>query len=219
MEQILRQAACEASQILMAGLPTEEQCVYQLSPAFEKKMARIIRHNKHPLAYRFVTRAASILLALLLSGTVWLSVDAEAREKFTSWVRQIRDTHFTYSFSDENVESYEVHNYRPTLLPEDWEEIDSWTDEGGSVVVYMDSVGQVSYFNATQSSKSTFSVGEVKKPVAVQMKIGKAEFFEGVTQNDSSVLVWSKNNILFSLTAQLECSELVRIAESVKIVK
>lgn len=215
-DRVLRQAAHEASGIMMESILAEVQGDYQFSPMFEKKMNSLIKKTKRHGYHSVLTRVAGVLLALMLTGTAWLSVDAEARAVFTGWVKHICDTHFTYSFTGEKTENSEIKDYRPTRLPEDWEVIDSWTDEIGTTIVYMDSNGSVSYFSVTTSSYTTVSIGEVRDPIIVNMKKGSAEFYAGTTEEDSHALVWSEEDILFHLIAHLSCDELVEIAESVE---
>ena len=85
-EDVLRRAAREAGQAVLDSLPPEDQCHHQFSDGFEKKMRRLRRRTSHPAARKVLVRAAGFFLALLLSGTVWLSLDARARDAVSGCV-------------------------------------------------------------------------------------------------------------------------------------
>ena len=218
-EEVLRQAAQEAGMVLMAGLPQETVCHHVFSPEFEKKMKHLLRKTDHPVVHAILTRAAGFLLALLVTGTVWLSVDVQAREAFLDWLRQIRDTHFSYAFSGEATRITEPQNYRPTDLPEGWTEIDSWTDGSGATIVYLSDSGQIGYFNVLKPGDAVLAVGDSKTPEPAVVNSHPAEFYPGLSEEENSSLVWEMDELLFSLSAQLQKLELVQIAESVKIAK
>ena len=218
-EDVLRRAAREAGQAVMDSLPPEDQCHHQFSDGFEKKMRRLRRRTSHPAARKVLVRAAGFFLALLLSGTVWLSLDARARDAFFGWLRVVRSTHFTYTLVDEPAEHAEPQSYRPTELPDDWTEIDVWNDASGVTVVYMDGEGRINYFNVLIPGVGVLSVGDTKDPVTVAMQNGTADYYAGIDEGDNNALVWSDEGLLFSLLAQLSQEELVHVAESVKNIK
>ena len=87
-DEMLRIAAAEADQAIRDSLPRPEDCHHQFSPRFERKMKRVIRRGRHPVAYKFLHRAACLLVVVTLVGASWLTVDAEARGAFFAWVRQ-----------------------------------------------------------------------------------------------------------------------------------
>ena len=76
-EEMLRIAAAEADQAIRDSLPHPADCDHQFSPRFERKMKRVIRRGRHPVAYKFLHRAACLLVVVTLVGASWLTVDAE----------------------------------------------------------------------------------------------------------------------------------------------
>ena len=87
-EDALRRAAREADRALVDSLPAPADCAHTFSPKFQRRMARLIRRHRHKGLYRGLRRAACVLLAVLLGGTVFLSTNAQAREAFFGWVRE-----------------------------------------------------------------------------------------------------------------------------------
>ena len=98
-DEMLRAAASEADQAILDSLPLLQECDHQFSPQFERKMKRVIRRGRHPGAYKFLRTAACFLVAVVLTGTTWLTVDAEARGAFFAWVRQQYETFVEYRFA------------------------------------------------------------------------------------------------------------------------
>lgn len=68
----LKAALQEAYFMELEELPSEEILsedeALTFSPAFERKMKKLIRRADHPIRYRIAQAAACLLLAVLLSG-------------------------------------------------------------------------------------------------------------------------------------------------------
>ena len=69
------------------GVLLAEAPEHTFSPAFERRMKKLLRRGRHPVWYKSLHAAACVLLALLLSGCAVLAVSPEAREVFAGWVR------------------------------------------------------------------------------------------------------------------------------------
>lgn len=82
-EERLRMAAIQAGKALADSLP--EECEHTFSPAFEKKMDRLLRKSRRGKHWG-LKRAALFFLAVCLAGGTWLTVDAQAREDLTGWL-------------------------------------------------------------------------------------------------------------------------------------
>ena len=220
-DEMLREALYEVNEALLNSLPPEEQCEHEFSPRFHRRMARLIRRASHPHLYRTLNRAAGFLLALVLTGTVWLSVDARARDTFFGWLRETYETFFAYRYAGERREETETRNYRPTELPEDWAELDRWTDESGGTVVYTDGTDGLYHFTYTWVGTGVPIVVETKQPKEVSVGGGPAEFYAATGSSENAMLVWTekKTGTFFVLSAALSQEEMIEIAESVTAIK
>ena len=201
---------------LLASLPEPEACVHTFSPQFERKMKRLSRKVSHLPAQRVLSRAAGFLLAFLLTGTIWLSVDTAAREAVFGWFRTVYETVFVYRFHGE--EPADLQTYRPTWLPEDWVEIDSWTEDTSATIVYLDSNEHYGYFDYALGNQGTASViYGAEDPLSVTVGGIAAELYLPAEGYTSSTLTWIDTNdqILFSISGDLPQEDLIRIAESV----
>ena len=97
LDKLARRLMLDAAR-LEYGEALAERQEHAFSPAFERRMKKLLRRDRHPVLYRALRAAACLLLALLLSGCTVLAVSPEAREVFVGWVREIHDTYFLYKF-------------------------------------------------------------------------------------------------------------------------
>ena len=215
-DEMLRQAAHEARCALLASLPEPQEYDYTFSREFEIKMSRLLRKMRHPVAHRVLSRVASILLTILLTAATWLSVDTRAREAVFHWFREVYESIFIYRSGHIPINE-DPSSYRPTKLPENWVEIESWTDESGFTIVYSDSGAGLFYFNATLPSGNALAIYEGREGIQTNVNGQLATYYLPTDAGGNGVLVWEDpdNHILFSLFATNPMEDLVEIAESI----
>lgn len=220
-DEMLREALYEVNEALLNSLPPEDQCEYEFSPRFHRRMARLIHRASHPHLYRTLNRAAGFLLALVLTGTVWLSVDARARDTFFGWLRETYETFFAYRYAGERREETETRNYRPTELPEDWAELDRWTDESGGTVLYTDGTERINHFTYVTSHSAALGVISDSAPIEIIVNGVSAEYYPADDKGGSNTVVWTdaESGILFTISGYLNAQELIQIAGSVKVME
>lgn len=102
-EEMLRNAAIEADHVLMDSISQLEEH-HEFSPNFEHNMKRIIRRAKHPLLYGSLKKVACFVMVLLISGSVFLTVNVEARAAFVGWLRETYVMFLVYHYDGECFE-------------------------------------------------------------------------------------------------------------------
>lgn len=105
-------------------------------------MRRVIRRGRHPVAYKYLRRAACLLVAVTLVGASWLTVDAEARGAFFAWVQQQYENFVEYRFEGLAPDEEMTSNFAPTWLPAGYEETEVMYSEGTTIRVYGNQDGQ-----------------------------------------------------------------------------
>lgn len=97
-EEMLREAAEKASEALAAYYERDydPDKPLEIPSEFEKKIERLKRRAKHPVFYKTMHRVASIVLVILITGSAWITVDAEARAAVVGWVKEIYETYFVF---------------------------------------------------------------------------------------------------------------------------
>ena len=201
------------------GDAIEELPEHDFSPAFEKKMKKLIRRADHPIRYRVVQAAACLLLAALLSGCTALAISPEIRAAFVGWMREVYETWFVYRYIGEEQPTSEDTVYFPAWVPEGYEEIVS--PQTGTFVrtQYENSAKElltVSYVKGTETS--SLSV-EWAGAVVRQTSVGHlpADLYLN-PDGGPNILVWTdtERDVAFWITAPLSEKELIRIAESIQ---
>ena len=218
----LKAALQEACLMELEDIPSEEELstddTLTFSPAFEKKMKKLIRRTDHPIRYRVVQAAACFLLAALLGGTV-LAISPEARAAFVGWVREVYETWFVYRFEGESNNVISETQYRPTWLPEGYSqtlvpELDDqvnvlYTDDAGDIILF-------AYSNRA-SSLYLFPQGETES-FKVMVKDISADFYVDKDPTEANLLVWEspENDLIYWIAANLSMDDMIKIAKSVE---
>ena len=71
LDQLARRVMLDAARLEYGSLPEEP---HTFSPAFERKIKKLLRRGRHSVWYKALHAAACLLLALLLSGCAVLAV-------------------------------------------------------------------------------------------------------------------------------------------------
>ncbi|HZK71808.1 MAG TPA: hypothetical protein VFD03_09910, partial [Clostridia bacterium] len=96
-EEALSKAAQSVRYAMLNSLPNPSDCEYEFSVEFQSKMDLI--HLKANYVYkrkRIIQRIASAFLILLITSSVWLTFDAEARGVVFSWMREVYENSIIY---------------------------------------------------------------------------------------------------------------------------
>lgn len=222
-EELLRRAAAKSSEnyteLLAADFEPQNQHVF--SKEFEKKIRKLTRRTNHPLFYRGVKRVASVILAVILAGSIWLTFDVEARAAFVGWVKEVYGNFFAYRFVGEGAES-ESARYRLGYVPDGYTEF--WVDisSESKVFVYTNDEGKLLKFNYVSAPDETdwvlISTSLRKKHTEVN-----GISAELLVSDDPAVaggILWmTEDNTGFYISGYFSEEELIKIAENVEIAK
>lgn len=219
----LRQAAQEAGAILDGSLPAPEDCPHTFSLPFQAKMAKLLRRHKRAPARRAMRRVACLVLVCLLGSGVFLTTNAQAREAFFGWVREISENVIHYAFSGTPSPAKNPEDFRYVLpeVPEGYEVVDHWEADGVCNELYVNSRGEYLSFdylyNTDHSTTSLdlFSFGTEQIQVFVHGY--SADFFYDPSGIESNTIVWwdRETEVMLSLSAYMDKDDLVALAESV----
>lgn len=223
-EEMLCAAAARSCEIYVSylerGYNPENQ--HEFSLQFKKKIKKLKRKADHPVFYHAARRIASIVLAILIAGGVWITVDAEARAAFVGWVKEIYGTYFVYHFEGSSDVNKELVDYRPTLIPSGYTEFYSDTTEGTTTVVYTNKEDEMLKFSYSHGpDNTTWFVGAgplTVQPITINGVAGEAITSTG--QGTTTAIMWiTTESTAFSISGFLGIEDLVAMAESVQIIK
>lgn len=221
-EEMLCQGAKEAAKAYLASLPEPEACHHTFSPAFERKMKRLLRREKHKALYRGLHRVAGFVLVLFLCGSVFLSTNAQARGLFFGWGNEVVGTVSSYIFEGSSDNNPERYRYTLPEIPEGYQKEDFYEENGVRNELYINERGDYfgfDYFYTTESSTTELDILNVnemeRKEVAVNGTV--ADFYFDDTGKNSSALVWNdpETDVLLCLNGYFSEDELIQLAESV----
>ena len=225
----LKAALQEAYFMELEELPSEEILsedeALTFSPAFERKMKKLIRRADHPIRYRIAQAAACLLLAALLSGCTVLAVSPEARAAFVGWVRETYETWFVYRYTGEEQLPSEDIVYAPTWVPEGYSELKESISDDQVVIVYRNDEGYLLAFTYTKNRESVSAyvlLDNQETDVQAVLVSGKiADLYLEQQADKASILVWDddEKGVFFAISAHCSVEELIKIAESVEAVQ
>lgn len=222
-EELLRSAAVKASakltEALEQGYDPENQHVF--SEGFEKKIRKLTRRANHPVLYQATRRVASILLAVILAGSIWLAFDVEARAAFVGWIKEVYGTFFAYRFVGEEAE-VESSRYRLGYVPDGYTEYYVDISSESKVFIYTNDEGKLLKFNYVSAPDET---DWVLLSTSLQKKRTEVNGIpaELLISDDPAVaggILWmTADNTGFYISGYFSEDEMVKIAENVEIVK
>lgn len=222
LDDDLRRAAQAVSLAMADGLPAPEDCRHAFSPAFTRRMARLIRRTKHPVLYPALRSVACLLLAMLLGSSIWLTVNVEAREAFFGWVGEQIENVQHYFFDGPDAGETPNVRYRLAEIPEGYEELDTDCSPLSVTVLYVNHDGRFLrfgyVFRPTEDSIADIALvtDEMKKSV-VQVNGTSADCYIDETGETGNVLVWRdhEKDALLYISGYFNQSTLIHMAETV----
>ena len=221
-EERLQQAAKQAGRAIVETLPAPEECPHTFSLDFQRKMKRLLRREKHPLA-RPALRAACMLLVCLLGCGTFFQVNAEAREIFLGWVSRLEEGAQHYFFSGIYAEEDNPVQYSLPEIPEGFEEVSIEITEHKANMLYQNDEGFYFEFGylkqdtISSSSDSDFLVGDIEAQT-VYVNGSAADLYIDESGSGGNLIVWidQEENVLLHIDAPLGADDLICLAESVQ---
>ena len=214
----LTEAAFAVDQAMLDAMPKPETCSHVFSPAFERKMRKLIRKTNHPIVYKVLSRAACALLALILSASLLLALNPEARAAVADWIKEKVEDFYQY-YPKKTPGAVLPGEYCLGWIPEgctlEWSKI----SDVHKVECYVDASGNYLKFLYLSSSTSGSLLVGGGEYVEKYVKIGnlRAEIYLAKDSRNSNAIIWYTDNgqTLFFIDAYLSEADLIKIAESV----
>ena len=228
-EDELRAAAGAVREAMLAALNKDEDPGRTFSPAFAIRMEPLLRLDRRRTGRRrFLQRAAVFLLAVLLTGTLILAVNPDARAAFFGWVRTMYEKSVRYDFTSEEPNIPNINGYIDSIkIPEvDFSQLSGEYEieqlAGGKYnITYMitgkdDSVIFIfQCLRADVYSSAVLDFHDGYSYEAVSIYGVDADYYESRTGEDCNALLWWDEEAMFSynLVSYAEKESIVEIAE------
>ena len=215
----LSASAAKATMAIIDSLPAPGECSHEFTPRFQKKMQRTIRRAKHPIIYNIPKRVACFIIAAIIIGRTWLTVDADARTEIFAWIREKYEEFIEYRFVGKPSSEKEKTDYELTWLPDGYTEIDRLVTEDGCTIIYSHDVSLIQFVYSTGADADSLFVGDFNGEVqTIQIGEFTADFYQAQNNSQSSTVVWmsAQKDTLFSITTSLPKDIIIELCKSVQ---
>lgn len=219
-DEMLRSSAARSSELFAHTIASDYNPVQQYEPSdlFEKKIRKLFHRAKHPYFYKAIQRIASIFLAAILIGSMYLAIDTEARAKFLGWVKEIYAHYLVYHYEGDAVNVANI-SYHPTWLPDGYTKVYENESKTTSIIIYADDMERMlKLYYAHNSSEIDWFVDMSHCEVtSTTISNVSAELLIASDSSTASSIIWvDENHTVFYLSAFLSEDDLIKVAESIQ---
>lgn len=218
-EEMLCAAASRSCDIYVAflekGYDPENQ--HEFSLKFKRKIRKLKRKADHPVFYRAAQCAASIILAILIGGTAFFTLNTEARAALSAWIKEVYETYFVYRFEGAEISENDAVGYRPTWLPEGYTEFYANEVDDTVTIVYADEEGKMLKYNFVCNPNETdwyVNAAQVTLEPATVNGVPAQLLISNDSETASAIMWTTDENTAFYISGFLSQDELIKIAES-----
>jgi len=194
---------------------------YQPSPDIDKRIRIVIaQHERKEKAaiWRKAAMKISVIASLIIivSTAVLLSVEASRNYIFNAVIRWQED-HFSFEHGDNMTEQPSIEIYKPTYLPEGFEEVfASITGDINRIIYQNKNDMRITFRQYPSLSSNTLADHEEKEFTNIQINGQEAYLFVSMEVGKSNILLWEAKGIIFNISSEIESAEMILIAESIK---
>lgn len=218
-EEELSQAAACAAELLNEALPNPQDCTHEFSPRFRRKMQRLMFRQNHPVLKHGLQSAAVLFLTITVLFGSLLTVNTDAREFVSGWVKTRIETVYHFHFEGNAAEA------------DSTEYVLGWIPDGYTLVETVDFPGQRIYNYADADKKwylsFTYSVDSSDADIfllnadCTQKEVTvngiPATLYIPLSDDNSPDIIWEdrEKGVLFILTAHVSEDVLIKMAENI----
>lgn len=222
-DEMLRSSAARSSELFAHTITSDYDPAQQYEPSdlFEKKIRKLFHRAKHPYFYKAIQRIASIFLAAILIGSMYLAVDTEARAAFLDWIKEVYEHSIVYRIMPSSA-AKDLPHYELTWLPDGFGEPDIYENETVYSALYQNSsTGEIVIFDYYRlSSEVQAKLFTDQQPEHVLVNGIIADFYAASSDSESNNLLWidTEAGVFCAIDSNLSKDVILHIAESIYLV-
>ena len=222
-DEMLRSSAALSSVLFAHTITSDYDPAQQYVPSvlFEKKIRKLFHRAKHPYFYKAIQRIASIFLAAILIGSMYLAVDTEARAAFLDWIKEVYEHSIVYRIMPSSA-AKDLPHYELTWLPDGFGEPDIYENETVYSALYQNSsTGEIVIFDYYRlSSEVQAKLFTDQQPEHVLVNGIIADFYAASSDSESNNLLWidTEAGVFCAIDSNLSKDVILHIAESIYLV-
>lgn len=227
-DEELHEAAVAVRNAMLKSLPDPDECHYNFSSEFEIRIKRLVR--RHKIQYKIkkvATQTVACILAVLITISMWVAVNTEARAAFVRWIRETWNNSFIYRFMEPYTESIiglTLPDLQMNYLPENYSYLKTVGNDQMQLHIFVNERFPEKqmllhcYYMHEQLIDMVIPNGTVTN---VMVSGQTAHLYMAETADEASTLIWTDDdhNVSFSLSAYLEEKDFIRIAEHLRILE
>ncbi|NLA86429.1 MAG: DUF4367 domain-containing protein [Clostridiales bacterium] len=220
-DALLKTAVCEAYEKEIDGLADESKRSGGMpTPALDQRIEGLIKKSYRITRIKRLSKglgkaAACLCMLLAVATVVLMSVEATRNAIFNA----VLSRHEKYTEIRYETESHKDGKdiYRITYLPEGFKEDTLETSGNFTTFIYRDDAGgRIIFAQHPAGGGTTMVDNENTVYTEVQVSGRAGHLFKAKTEDDSSILIWERNGVVFELVSALDSKELIRIGESIE---
>ena len=215
--------------LLQANLPEALDLPEGLEPvpdALEERMAPFLARpfaagrRKKPLWARVLRTAAGLLLVLSLTAGAVLWASPAARVWAAELARMLMvwtDVSADFLFHGGDAAETDLSCWRPTWLPEGYEEVEVWAPGGIYKITYENAEGQSLTLRCISPNTSAVSMDNEHSDYSeITINGSKAYLLVSNAEGWQSSLIWTneENSVMFILRGYISAEDLIHVGES-----
>ena len=217
---------------MMSAIPQSEECDHEFSSEFEEKMQDVFKKERRRRAMRRASRRAAMLfLVCCVTAGVYLGVNTSARAAFFGWIKEHYENYFVYCFSGNLSPAAEPMlpkmEFKPEWLPNGYVWDGSSEINGQVEISFKNQEGDEFTFGYMPNpAKHDWTIESWEMDLSdmthteVTVNGYAADLFVSKDGASGNILMWTsyENDAAFCVSGPIEVSDLLRVAESVRLV-
>lgn len=223
-DRALRRAAKQVSESMLSSLPSPSACDRVFSERFETAMVPLLNTARRKERRTLILhRVAAAILALLIGACAFLALNPTTRAAINHWLREIYENQIVYRFTEKDAD-LPLPECEIGWIPEGYEQENAyWNPMFGKVVFYntQHDLLTVEYTKMSDSVVHSVMFDHPERVVSKSVLVGgnSGDLYLFPDGSESNILVWSDEtkNVQFTIYGRLNETELLRMAESIKI--
>lgn len=238
-DEMLAEASYEINEAISEKLAASSECEHVFSPAFEKKMKKLIWKADHYVMYKALKRAACIFIVFLLSASMFLAFNPEARAAIANWVMERYNEFYHYFFVGETEpeetvetdatgteETYEATTvteesttYSLGWIPDGYDLLTSTETGNKGTLFYANNSGQIlqfMYIKGADGNSLFAGIGEYEQKYITEGDF-QAEILFALESDMTNAITWKDDSgdVMFYISGNLSEDELIKMAQNV----
>lgn len=220
------------SKILMDSLKSEVESVEEEPPSFVasyRHQGQIRAMLKNPLSWakkrswplweKVLRRVAVAVLVIIISFGSVLAFSPTARAAVIQWVVEWYETHIVYRYFGEALDG-EMPHFDITGLGKEYTETERFVSDQAVNVLYENEKGDIVCFDYNYLYDGSIGIFEFNDDQVIDVTINESSGLLFVPDDPEAMLAitWidEQANMQFTIIANLDKNEMIRIAESVR---